>query len=1032
MLTDIQSAVHRFSGYAERVIAPARFRWSRTLPLAAFQCREPVPEAVARDADYRPVPLGWTWGPAWSTCWFRVTGRIPDDVGGHPVALRFCCGTEALLWRDGVPHQGFDHNRELASLHAPAAGGERFDLLIEAACNHGLGTSTFWWDTPDSQSRWRSTTPGRVTACALVSPDDVVEQLWIAYDTARRLLAELDESTPRARQLVVALAEATRRVNDADVAATAAEALEPLDAVLRAGATPSATSCIAVGHAHIDTAWLWPLRETRRKCVRSFASVLRLMERFPDFRFLCSQAQQYAWVEEDAPALFAQIRTRVEEGRWEPSGAMWIEPDANVPSGESLVRQILAGTGYWQRAFGTDAPQRLLYLPDTFGFTAALPQIMALAGLDTFVTNKLSWNERNPFPHASFRWRGLDGTEVLAHQTPGHDYNAALLPNELRRGETNIATQDRVGADIWLQPFGYGDGGGGPTAEAIQRAQLAGACEGLPRVTLGSAAAFSRALHTRREELRDAGRDLPVWDGELYLELHRGTLTSQAWLKRANRNGEEALRAAEWLALTGPAPEPATRVREELDEAWKLLLLNQFHDILPGTSIAPVYAEARRQHERIADATSGVIARAVAAWADAADTSGLEQPMLILNPHAVTRGGVVDCEGTPVAVRKVSGLGATVVDRAKPVDVEPVHATESTLANGLIEVEIDDVGRIAHLRRAGTSRAAGARTPDGPAPLNQLVLYEDRPRSWDAWDIDAEHREKAMPVTEPVTSRTLVESSPLRAAIEVTRLIGARSAITQRYVLAAGSPRLDIVTHVRWHESHRLLRALFPVDVRSGLATYEIQFGHLTRPTHANTSWDEARFEVCGHRWMDHSEPGFGVALLNDGIYGHSCHGNVMGLSLLRASSFPDPDADRGEHRFTYSVMPHGGDWRAANVDREAHALNTPLITRPLPANRAGSWTKRHAPLTIETDGGAGVVVSAIKPRENGDGLVVRLVETHGGAGTAQIRWGLRVRSVRPADLLERPRKEAVEHTGDVTTVRLRAFQIVTLVVDVG
>ncbi|MHC4579794.1 MAG: alpha-mannosidase, partial [Planctomycetota bacterium] len=833
------------------------------------------------------------------------------------------------------------------------------------------------------RDRWSGPTPGVLERCDLAVYRHAVWRLWQTYDFARQLLAELPEDGWRARVVGDALRRASKRIDDRDVASTAPEVTAILEAALRQRPAGTATRCFAVGHAHIDTAWLWPIRETRRKCLRSFANVLELMEREPDFRFLCSQAQQYAWVEADAPGLFARIADRVREGRWEAAGGMWVEADCNIPSGESLVRQIIYGVRFWQERFGAHAPQRILYLPDTFGFPASLPQIMALTGLDTFVTNKLAWNQTNEFPHVSFRWRGIDGTEVLAHCTPGHDYNAANTPAELRRGEMNAARKDAAQTGVWLQPFGYGDGGGGPTEAMVRRARLARCCEGLPRVTLARAAEFRAALHHRRAALASQGTDLPVWDGELYLELHRGTYTTQARLKRANRRAENGMRMAEWLVSCAPGPSdlpPPDALRARLVEAWKLVLLNQFHDILPGSSIGAVNEDAARQHERVREVYETVTTEATNAWAALADTVDLARPMIVFNPGSAPRSGVVACQGELHVVKDVPALGVCVIDRSEERSLKNVRAEGEKLANGIIEATIDRAGRISGLRRVADSRDARRQPAEGGSgPLNQLILYEDRPRSWEAWDIDAEYEEKPCPVDGPAEKWRVAETGPQRGVIEVARPLGEGSRIRQRFVLEAGSPRLDVETHVDWHERRRVLRALFPVDVRARRATHEIQFGTIERPTHRNTTWEQAMYEVCAHTWMDLSEPGFGVALLNDGKYGHSCDGNVMGLTLLRSSKFPDPEADMGAHEFTYSLMLHAGNWRAAGVDREAHALNAPLRALPLAPGRAGTLPRRWAPFEIGGEGSAGVVVSAVKRAEADDRLIVRLVETHGG-----------------------------------------------------
>jgi alpha-mannosidase len=1029
MDTDPIRQSDRFSRFCTDVLDPAAYRLAAPLAVEVCQLDNPIPPADAPGLAYAPVALGFRWGPKWSTAWFRLRGVVPASHAGVVTALRFDTGVEAQLWAPSaavpgdptprvgasgalLPVQGFDVNRDAAILLNPARGGEHLELFVEAACNHPFGVGHFPWDPADSVRRWTDAEPARLDRAELAVFDERLWRLATAYRFALLLLRELPADSPRAGQLIAGLRDATTAIDDTRVAATADRGLAILDALLRSPAPGSATICHATGHAHIDTAWLWPIRETRRKCIRSFSNVLRLMDRFPDFRFLCSQAQQYAFIEQDSPELFAQIAARVGEGRWEPGGAMWIELDANCPSGESLVRQVLHATRYWQERFGDAGTQRFVYLPDTFGFPASLPQIIAKAGLDTFITNKLAWNAHNHYPHTSFLWRGIDGSEVLAHFTPGADYNAVNTPLELRRGEKRHADKHMPGREPtsrWLQPFGYGDGGGGPTDRSIEYARLAADCDGLPRTRLGRTDDFCEALHRDFDALRERGVEPPVWDGELYLDLHRATLTTQSWLKKANRRAEELLRLAELLQCASPGaghlgPRATPADLAALDEAWKLLLLNQFHDILPGSSITWVYEDAQRDHARIRELIEPMVRAGLGRW-----SAGLGGP-IVLNQTSHPQCGVVQTGSDLRYVAEVPPLGARAL-AGDAFPVEHVRLTHSAppgvyvLSNGLIEATIAPDGTIVSLRELSTGREACA----AGESLNQLAIYEDRPRMWDAWDFDPEAEYKPLDAVGVPESIEVVTEHPLRCEVRVVRSIGERSRIEQTYTLDAASPRLDIRSRVEWREDHRLLRALFPVAVRATRATYDIQFGHIERATHRNTAWDRAKYEVCAHRWMDLAEPGFGVALLNDCKYGHSCHDHVMGLTLLRAPSWPDPTADRGVHEFCYSIMPHGGDWRAAGVDRQAEALNTPVVVHGevdagvAPGNGPGGGPREWSPFSIETTGSASLTVSAIKPAEDGDGVIVRLVETHGGRGLAAVTWRMPVSVVEPVDLLERP-----------------------------
>ncbi|MBK8915282.1 MAG: alpha-mannosidase [Phycisphaerales bacterium] len=1001
MKHDSAHHARRFAVFCEQVLAPAVIDVRQPVRVEAFATERPIPHDDAIGRTFEPVSPGWRFGPGWSGAWFRISAEIPAALVGRPAFLRFSTGTEALLWQDGQPRHGLDVNHDTAPLATAAKPGGAIIAHVEAVCSRPFGTTLFEWDDRDARARWVDPQPGCLEYCEIVGIREPVWRLWRSMEFGRELLALLPPDSERTNALRRGLDEVLRLVRPDDVAGSCSIATERFAAVLR-GAGGVRGRSIAVGHAHIDTAWLWPIAETRRKCLRSFSTVLSLMDRLERFGFICSQAQQYDWVERDSPGLFERIRSRVREGRWEPIGGMWVEPDANLPSGESLIRQMLHADRLWRRQFGDSVRQCVAFQPDTFGFPASLPQILRLGGLDTFITNKLCWSDANEFPNVHFTWRGIDGTEILSHQTPGGDYNAVNTPRELLRAERTDARLNSTGAREWLTPFGYGDGGGGPTENSILYAELAGDAEGLPKLEFGRADEFCRRLHEARRADAASGRPWPVWDGELYLENHRGVLTTQAWLKRANREAERDLRLAEWLTWFGPAA-PDTSVSAAsaaaLHGAWERLLTLQFHDILPGTSIPQVYDDARRDLAEIDAACGQVRDSALQSWVAGADTRGMKRPALVLNGASATRCAVIEHQGALHAVERIPAMGARVVDleagAATSHGDAPASASGRTLRNGILHAEIDEVGRIAVLRRNEGRNTA-------QAPLNQLVLYDDRPRHYDAWDIDPEHFTTARAVDSPAASIRVVESGGLRASIEVQRALGASSRMTQRYVLAAGSPRIEIRTTVDWHEDRTLLRALFPLDIRARSATYEIQFGTLERPAHRSNPWDAARFEVCAHRWMDVSQPGCGVALLNDGKYGHSCDGGTAGLTLLRSPRFPDPQADRGRHEFTYALQPHDGDWRAAGIDRGAEFLNTPLIVHELPRNQSGSWTE-WSPVEVEAIGAGAVSVSAMKRAYDDEGRILRIAEVRGGRAAVRLRWRLPVRNVTPVDALERP-----------------------------
>ncbi|MGI8808755.1 MAG: alpha-mannosidase, partial [Acidimicrobiales bacterium] len=798
--------------------------------------------------------------------------------------------------------------------------------------------------------------------------------------------------------LLEALAAMFAAVDPEDVVGTAEAARAGLAKALDRRAAPDAHRITAVGHAHIDTAWLWPAREAARKCARSFANAVALMEEYPDFEFVCSAARHLAWVEERYPSLFTRISDRVAAGQFQPVGGMWVEADCNVPSGESLVRQIVHGQRWYLSRFGREC--REAWLPDAFGFPASLPQILAQAGMGWFVTQKLSWNEVNRFPHHTFWWQGLDGTRVRAHFPPAATYNGDMSLPELLRAPSTPAAGCRS-----LYPFGHGDGGGGPTRDMVEAARRAADLGGAPRVAMESLADFFAAVEADPAPL-------PVWAGDLYLEKHRGTFTSQAAAKLGNRRGERALAAAELWSTVGPdGAWPA----DDLDRAWKLLLVNQFHDILPGSSIHWVYRDTAADHAEVQAVAGRLASSAMAAIAAEVDTSAMARPVLAFNPTPYARREPI---GTVWA--EVPAMGYTAVDLDPPGAAPPeppVEVGDGWLSNGLLRVEWDTDGRLTSIWDLQYQREVLA----GERAGNVFHLHHDRPAEYDAWDVDRSYLDDFHELGGPVTVDA-VDAGHGRGEVRFGRTFGA-SSLDQTMVLVAGSRRIDFVTDVDWHERHRFLKVAFPVAVHTDRATFEIQFGHVSRPTHENTSWEQARFEVCAHRWADLSEAGYGVALLNDCKYGYDVRGNVLRLSLLRAPTAPDPECDQGRHRFTYALLPHAGDPFTGGVLDAAATLNAPLTVVPV-ASRPGRLPTTLSFVSVDDPG---FVVVAVKRADDGSGdVVVRGYEAYGGHRRARLRVSLPFATARRADLLERPGEAVPVEDGDIC-MSVRPFELVTL-----
>ncbi|WP_320779941.1 alpha-mannosidase [Streptomyces sp. CRN 30] len=990
----IEMRVERF--VRERV-APAVERRHVALDVTAWEVPgEPVPFAEAVGREFTPFAPGMTWSKPWGTTWFHVTGEVPDGWGGPEVALELAVDlgfspaqagfqAEGLVYRpDGTIVKGVEPFNS-----AVPVGPGIVDLYIEAASNPDVGGDRFFLPTPLGDRSTAGTDPlYTLRRIDLVERDLTVDALLRDCWTLTGLIAELAESLPRRAEILRALERMCDAVDPDRVAETAGAGRKALAEVLASPAYPSAHRVVAVGHAHIDSAWLWPTRETVRKCARTFSNVLALMDDHPGFVFACSSAQQYAWIKEHYPELFERIRERVAEGRFVPAGGMWVESDTNLPGGEALARQFVHGKGFFLREFGFEPEE--VWLPDSFGYTAALPQIALAAGANAFLTQKISWNETNRMPHHTFWWEGIDGSRVFTHFPPADTYNSRLSGAELARAERQYA--EKGVSDISLLPFGFGDGGGGPTREMLEAAARTRSLEGSPRVEISTPRHFF-------EEAKASHPAPGTWSGEMYLELHRGTYTSQARTKQGNRRSEHLLREAELWNATAAWRGLGTYPYDALDDAWRTVLLQQFHDILPGSSIAWVYEEAERNYAAVAASLTPLIEAAQRALAGEGDVP------LVFNAAPV---GAAGAPALGAAAGSVPGWTAPVADGAGWV-----------LDNGVLRAGFDAAGLLVSLVDHSSGRELLA---EGEAAA-LLQVCRDTPNQWDAWDVDAHYRHN---ITE------LREADAVRAgdgALVVQRSFR-DSSFTQTFRLAAGGAELDIETRVDWHEREKLVKLAFPLAVHADRASSEVQFGHVQRPTHSNTSWDMARFETAAHRWVHVGEPEFGVAVANDSTYGHdisrhraadgSAH-TLVRQSLLRAPRFPDPHADQGTHVLRTAVRPAPTVLEALDT---GYRLNLPVRT----VTGAGPV----APL-VAVDSPA-VVVEAVKLAEDRSGdLVVRLYEARGGRARARVEVSEPYVRAWTTDLLERevPAGSAVRSQAwdapAAIDLALRPFEIVTL-----
>jgi len=1053
--------MHRARWTLEKLSARLQFLsdaaiYRHSQPLGSFKFHAGSQPLVGTDIDddaWEIIEPGGYWGELRQDFTLRTSFAVPGDwdqpvalslplgVSKSLEALSFLYGPEALAYLDGVAYQGVDPNHQELLLPDHVLDGSEHHLALHGWA--GIKDERYEMGLPrlvqiDQPTRDFVTAAGAALEVAKqLSENDPVRVNLLNTLDAAILLLDLHE--PLGAAFYESVHAAHRALKEG-----IANAGPPMDVVVN-----------GVGHAHIDVAWLWTLRQTRRKVARTFSTALRLMEQYPEFTFTQSQPQLYQYIADDHPEIMAQIKERVAEGRWETIGGMWVEADCNLTGAEALARQFLLGRRYFLDTFGMrESP--ILWLPDVFGYAWQLPQLIQQAGLSYFVTAKLSWNQYNRIPYDQFWWQGLDGTRILTYfittSKPGWwgaTYSADLSPEEIIA--TWDGSQQKELRSEFMIAYGHGDGGGGPTRAMLDSSREMAAHPGLPRVQLSTAIDFMEALE------RQAGPKLPTWNGELYLELHRGTYTSQARNKRENRKCEFLLHDAEFLAAWASLNGDFAYPHDELRRAWELLCLNQFHDIIPGSSIHQVYVDSLRDYEEIRRIGDQIREEALVALDRFLPS---ETALAIYNPTSFPRSEAVEISGqwlgdeTIVATvdgtalptqRKEDGLlvqcsvlppyGVLALRFSTgeiPATENPIYIGDAAgapkdegasalcsivMENPHLRAEFDQAGDIVRLFDKQANRevlAAGQRA-------NQWQVFEDRPLDWEAWDIDIFYDEK-MWLADPADSIEVVEKGPLRACLEIRRLVF-DSDIVQRVYMYADSARIEFDTKINWRERRLLLKVAFPVEILSPRATYEIQWGNVERPTHSNTSWDWARFESCAHKWVDLSEGDYGVSLLNDCKYGYDIAGNVLRLTALKGAMFPDPEADLGEHSFTYSLLAHTGDWRNGTVPA-AYGLNNPLIVHhvqgePQGASEADQYSLVHVDAPQ-------IIVETVKQAEDGDGLILRLYEHERTQQVFDLHAGFPLAEACSCNLLE-DNEARLAVTERKVAVRARPFQIMTL-----
>ena len=941
--------------------------------------------------------------------WFRGSVTVPQELAGKSVWLKVRTQVEEwddgknpqfLLFLNGKATQGLDMNHREVQLFASAPAGETLQVDIQAYTGTLHSEFQFLVDLYEQDEEinrlyWDIQVPLRAFTRMSEESQDRLAIQTVLNETINLL----DLREPYSEGFYASLRKAQAYITE-----DLYEKMGGWDGII--------ATCI--GHTHIDVAWWWTVAQTQEKVVRSFATVLKLMEEFPNYRFMSSQPVLYYFLKERYPDLYERIKERVKEGRWEPEGGMWLEADCNLTSGESLVRQFVHGKRFFKDEFGVD--NRILWLPDVFGYSGALPQIMKKSGIDYFMTTKLAWNQIDKVPNDTMMWRGIDGTEILTHLIttvdpgqvvgPGHfftTYNGKLHPDAIMGGWDRYQNKE-INNDILIS-YGYGDGGGGPTREMLETSiRMEKGVRGIPKVRQ----AFARTYFEELEQRVKDNRRLETWEGEFYFEYHRGTYTSMARNKRGNRKSELLLMDLELASVLAAAQ--VAYPAQALDRMWKKVLLNQFHDILPGSSIHEVYEVTKREYEEIQAEAGDLLSQRLAALAGQGDgvtvfnTTGFPRSDIVelgrtgVQALADESGKVYPvqptADGAVAFVENLPSKGFKTLKKAEAVSVSSpfLRKGERHLETPFYSVDFDERGHFSSIFDKENDREL----VQAGKCANVIHMYEDKPIYYDNWDIDMFYTEKSWPVDDLVSMKW-TEEGPARATVELEYKISL-STIKQKIHFYAASRRIDFDTWVDWKQHQHLLKAEFPVDIHSDEAAFDIQFGNLTRKVHTNTSWDKARFEVCGQKWMDFSEGHYGVSLLNDCKYGHSVHDGVVALTLIKSGIEPNPVADQEEHVFTYALYPHAGTWRDAGTVREGYFLNQPL--------RAVEGGAPGASFSFASVEQKNVVLETVKQAEDGSGTVLRLYESENARTKTVLRVPAGVTKAYSCNLLEEIEEE--------------------------
>lgn len=993
----------------------------------------------AKEEDWREFRSGDLWGGRDCHGWFKCSIEVPKHLHGKVIALNFhtfdegwdATNPQFMLYVNEEEVQGLDMNHREVILTHNAIAGTRYDIDLQAYAG--------------MLSNKKATLYGKLVELDLNSRE-LYWNLKVPLDVCK----ELDIEDKNRIDMITILNQAInlidfRRAKSKEYDESVKVANNFLNEKLygeMCGHENIIATC--VGHTHIDVAWLWTVAQTREKVARSFATVLKLMEEYPEYIFMSSQPQLYKMLKEDYPQIYERVKKKIEEGVWEAEGSMWLEADCNVTSGESLVRQILHGKRFFKEEFNVD--NKILWLPDVFGYSAALPQILKKSDIDYFMTTKIAWNQFNKIPNDTFMWKGIDGSEVLTHfittTTPRQDreshfttYNGHIQPDAIM-GAWRRYQNKNINNDV-LVSFGWGDGGGGATIEMLENARrLAKGIPGAPKVKMGKSLDYFKRL----EKKVLGNKTLKKWVGELYLEYHRGTYTSMARNKRDNRKCENLYTAAEKLnslslLLGNEYPQ------NNINNSWEKILLNQFHDIIPGSSIKEVYDVTDVEYKELLENVDNLIKNTMDDILSNINVK--ERSLVVFNtlgfnrndiatfeiPKDIKNPAIIDENNFEIPCQKIEGNKAIFfaenipsngyksfrIIEATKSNYELVKISKEEAENRFFKIKFDSKGQIISFINKEANREILKEGAIG----NELQAFEDKPMSFDNWDIDIYYKEKMWRIDD-IQNIEVIEEGPVRSTLKVERDF-LDSKIIQKIHIYKDVERIDFETFMDWKEKDILVKTAFPIDINAKEATYEIQYGNVTRPTHNNTSWDVAAFEVCGHKWADLSEGGFGVSLLNDCKYGHDIKDGNMRLTLLKSTCDPNPDADKEEHFFTYSIYTHTGTWKEAKTVNEAYELNTPLFTKITKANE-GNLEGKLSLASVNKDN---IMIEVIKKAEDSDDLIIRLYEFHNKKSNVDLTFFRDIEKAVECNLLEND-VQYVKINGNTINFMINPFEIKT------